>query len=73
MAATVIDDISPDHVGRIIADKYLPSNTQLVVKQKPLSIEELNELPECGRWWPAGIRVAVYEAIRAVEKAHGIT
>ena len=42
-------------------------------QRKPLTIKEINALPEAKGYWPMGMNDRIVRLIRAVERAHGIT
>jgi len=41
-------------------------------QRKPLTVKEINALPEAKGYWPIGMNDRILRLIRAAEAAHGI-
>lgn len=40
--------------------------------RKPLTMQQINALPEASGWWPMSMNDRIMRLIRAVERIHGI-
>jgi hypothetical protein len=58
-------------VEQVVAERDA-LKAQPAAQAVPLTLEQINALPEASVWWPCSIRDQVMRLIRAVERAHGI-
>jgi uncharacterized phage-like protein YoqJ len=51
----------------------LRAENEALKHKYPLTVKQINALPEADKWWTYSTSIAVFRMIRAVERAHGIT
>jgi hypothetical protein len=64
------DDIAAEKADML--KRMREALAQPAAQAVPLTLEQINALPEASVWWPCSIRDQVMRLIRAVERAHGI-
>ena len=61
-----------DAEAALVAYLTTPKASPAAPAQAPLTIQQINALPEAGGWWPYAMNDRIIRLIRAVERAHGI-
>jgi hypothetical protein len=64
---------SPFEDAEIFADNAAIARAEEQPEQrKPLTMKQINDLPEAQGHWPMGLNDRIVRLIRAIEAAHGI-
>lgn len=58
--------------GEVMGYKRMLNVAEAASQRKPLTIEEINALPEAKGYWPIGMNDRIVRLIRAIEAAHNI-